>query len=159
MSRTQLCALLFCLAAAPAFAQTPKDFNACTIVTVEEATAALGAQAEGEPVNPKAKQPKLVPNCTYSAAVDGQSQLVKVQFRFYKSPAEAVATLKETRLDVRGRPLIIQGQDAYWDNKQTQLVIAKGSAILTLIVGPAKDNERQPEAARKLAEKVLPKLD
>lgn len=159
MSRISMCALLFCLSSAIAFAQTPKDFNACAVVTAEDATAVLGAQAAGEPVNPKTKPPRVVPNCTYSGEVGGKLQSVKAQFRFFKSPAEALATLKEARLDVRGRPLIILGQDAFWDNKQTQLVIAKGGAILTLIVGPAKDNERLPEPARKLAEMVLPRLD
>ncbi len=137
-------------------AQTGKDFNACALLTVEEASTLLGATAVPEVM--KGKPPKVVPNCLYTSTVDGAPVTLGIQFRFFKAPADALGALKEARLEGRGRPLIINGQDAYWHPKLAHLVVSKGTAILTITAGPLKENERVPELARKVADRVLPKL-
>lgn len=141
-------------------AQSAKDsgreFNACALFTADDAAAILGTAVEQEVF--KSKAPKVQPNCVYTAKPDGKTLLVSVQFRFYRSAAEAVAALKEARLEARGQPLILGGQDAYWHPKQALLVVTKGNSIVTITAGPARENERLPELARKAAEKLLPKL-
>jgi hypothetical protein len=148
-----VCLLLTITAAA---GQAGKDFNACALLTAEDARAILGAPAEPEAF--KGKPPKVQPNCQYTAMVDGKAQVVSVQFRFFKSAAEALATVKEARLDARGRPLIIGGQDAYWHPKQTHLVVTKGTAVMTITAGPVRENERVPELARKVSDLLLLKV-
>lgn len=154
------CALLLSALLGSAHAQQPKDagreFNACSLFTAEDAAAVLGTNVEQEVF--KSKAPKVQPNCVYTAKAEGKAQLISVQFRFFRSPAEAVAALKEARLEARGQPLILSGQDAYWHPKQTLLVITKGNSIVTITAGPARENERVPELARKAAERLLPKL-
>lgn len=144
-----------------AHAQSAKDagreFNACSLFTADDAAAILGTAVEQEVF--KSKAPKVQPNCVYTAKVDGKPALVSVQFRFFRSPAEAVAALKEARLEARGQPLILGGQDAYWHPKQALLVITKGNSVVTLTAGPARENERLQELARKAAERLLPKLN
>jgi hypothetical protein len=144
------------VAASCGAAAQSKDFNACALFTAEDAAAALGAPAEPEVV--KGKPPRIQPNCQYTAALDGKPLIAAVQFRFFKSSAEALAVLKESRLEARGRPFIIGGQDAYWHPKLAHLVIAKGSALITVTAGPAKEAERLPDPARKAVERLLPKL-
>ena len=151
-----MCALVILGIANGAHAQPSKDFNACAILTAEEASSLLGTTVAAEPL--KGKPPRVVPNCLYGSNADGNSLSISVQFRFFKSPAEAVAALKEARLEARGRPLIINGQDAYWHPKLAHLVVSKGSTLLTIVAGPSKENERVPELARKVAELLLPKL-
>lgn len=158
--RVAACALLLGALLGPAHAQQARDggreFNACALFTAEDAAAVLGASAEQEAF--KSKAPKVQPNCVYTAKVDGKTQLVSVQFRFYRSPGEAVAALKESRLEARGQPLILGGQDAYWHPKQALLVVTKGHSMVTITAGPARETERLPELARKAAERLLPKL-
>lgn len=137
-------------------AQTAKDFNACDLLTVDEASTLLGAAAVPEAI--KGKPPKIVPNCVYTSTVDGMPMALAIGFRFFKAPADALAALREARLEGRGRPLIISGQDAYWHPKLAHLVVNKGAMILTITAGPPKENERAPELARKVAERILPKL-
>ena len=144
------------LACSFAQAQVPKEFNACAIFTAEDAAKAIGAPAEQEVV--KGKPQKVVTSCSYSGMLEGKQQLANVQFRFGRTPAEAVAGFKESRLEVRGKPVIISGNDAYWHTKQGQLHLVKGGTWLVITVGSFKENERQPEQARKLAELLLPKI-
>lgn len=151
--------MAFALAAA-SFAQAQatgnRDFNACLLFTADDAKAVLGAVAEAEVL--KSKPAKVQPNCVYTATVDGKPQMLSVQFKFFRSNAEAVAAVKEARLEARGRPLILEGQDAYWHPKQAHLVVTKGNSVVTITAGPARENERVPELARKAAERLLPKL-
>ncbi|MBL8515875.1 MAG: hypothetical protein JNM76_02805 [Betaproteobacteria bacterium] len=149
-------ALALVLTVTPSTGQPARDFNACALFTAEDATAVLGAPAEPEAT--KGKPPKVQPNCVYTATADGKPVLLSVQFRFFRSPAEAVAAVKEARLEARGRPFIIGGQDAYWHPKQAHLVITKGQAVVTITAGPLRESERVPEPARKAADVLLPKL-
>lgn len=148
------------LASCFAQAQVPKEFNACAIFTADDAAKALGAPAEQEV--PKGKppkvMPKLIPSCTYTATVEGKEQAATVLFRFARTPGEASADFKQSRLDMRGKPVIISGSDAYWHTKLAQLQVVKGATWLVISAGPLKETERQPDQARKLAELLLPKL-
>lgn len=143
-----------------AIAQSSKDasreFNACSLFTADDAAAVLGTSVEQEVF--KTKAPKVQPNCVYTGKVDGKASVISVQFRFFRSPQEAVAALKDARLEGRGQPLILGGQDAYWHPKQAYLVITKGNSVVTITAGPSRENERLPELARKAAERLLPKL-
>lgn len=141
---------------APVSAQMPRDFHACLLFTAEDASAVLGGPAETEQV--KGKPAKTATQCTYLRQENGKSLSATASFRFFRSPAEALSTLKESRLEVRGRPLIISGQDAYWHPKAGHLVVAKGNSVVVLQVGSAADNEREPEPARKAAERLLPRM-
>ena len=144
------------LACSLAQAQVPKEFNACAIFTAEDAAKAIGAPAEQEEV--KGKPAKVIASCSYSGTFEGKQQLANVQFRFGRTPAEAAASFRESRLEVRGKPVIINGHDAYWHAKLGQLHLVKGATWLVITVGSFKENERQPEQARKLAELMLPKI-
>jgi hypothetical protein len=143
-----------------AFAQGPKEFNACAVFTEEDAGKVLGAAAEAEAAKgkPPKNPPKFVPTCTYNAVVEGKPQFASVNFRFARTPAEAAASFKETRLEVRGKPVIINGHDAFWHPKMALLHMVKGATWVVIAAGPPKENERQPEQARKLAEILIPKI-
>lgn len=137
-------------------AQVPRDFHACQLFTLEDASAVLGGPAEPEPI--KAKAPKTPMHCNYLRQDGAKPLAASASFRFFRTPSEALATLKESRLEARGRPLIIGGQDAYWHPKTAQLFVAKGNSLVVLQVGAMAENERDPEPARKAAERLLPRM-
>jgi hypothetical protein len=143
-----------------ALAQGPKEFNACAVFSAEDATKVLGAEAEQEALKGKPPKvpPKFVPICTYNATVEGKPQFATVHFRFARTPAEAMASFRETRLEVRGKPVIINGHDAFWHPKLALLHLVKGATWVVIAAGPQKENERQPEQAKKLAELLIPKI-
>jgi hypothetical protein len=147
---------LVCIAPLKLRAQMPRDFNACLLFTAEDAGSVLGGPAEQELV--KGKAPKTSTQCVYLRQNAGRTLTASANFRFFRSSGEALATLKESRLEVRGRPLIINGQDAYWHPKAAHLVVAKGNAVVVLQVGSPTETERDPEVARKAAERLLPRM-
>lgn len=153
---SRLLSLAVFIWATSAQAQAPRDFHACQLFTLEDATAVLGGPAEPEPT--KAKAPKTSLQCNYLRQDGAKAMAASASFRFFRSPAEALATLKESRLEARGRPLIISGQDAYWHPKTAQLFVAKGNSLVMLQVGVLEEKERDPEPARKAAERLLPRM-
>jgi len=148
--------LLAALAAAPAFAEDA--FDACTLMTQADAEKALGVTAQPEPVNPKAKRPKVVASCTYFGSSNGQVTSATAQFRFARAEAEAQRAFEEERLKFQTKPMILAGASAFWSAKQGQLHALKGRTWLTVTVGTAKVADREPERARKLAELLMAKL-
>ena len=142
-------------AAVPALAQ---DFDACTVFTRDDAEKALGTAASGEPANPKAKRPKHVPSCTYTGSKDGKAVSATAQFKVARTNDEAARAFEETRLQVQTKPMLLTGAEAFWSGKNGQMYVRKGRTIITLAVGPAKVNEREIDAAKKLAEILAKKL-
>jgi hypothetical protein len=159
MRITQALAVLAALGAGatlPAMAQDA--FDACTVFTQDDAEKVLGAPAVGEPVNPKAKRPKVVPSCTYNGTKDGKPVAASAQFKFARTPEEAARAFEEARLQFQTKPMLISGAEAFWSGKTGQMHVRKGRTWVTLAVGPAKLNEREVEAAKKLAEMLVKKL-
>jgi hypothetical protein len=143
--------------AAPVTAQDA--FDACDVFTQADAEKALGTAAQGEPVNPKVKRPRVVPNCTYSGFKDGKAVAASAQFRFAKTEPDAQRAFDEHRLQVQTKPLMIPGAEgAFWSAKTGQLNLRKGRTWITVAVGPPKLSERDMEPARKLAELLGKKL-
>lgn len=143
--------------AAPAAAQDA--FDACDVFTQADAETALGTAAQGEPVNPKVKRPKVVPVCTYSGFKDGKPVAASAQFRFGKSEAEAQRAFDEHRMQVQTKPLMMSGvEGVFWSAKTGQMNLRKGRTWITVSVGPPKLNERDMEQARKLAEVIVKKF-
>ena len=160
MRKSQALAVLAAFAAVaavpPAMAQDA--FDACTVFTQEDAEKALGTSAAGEPVNPKARRPKVVLACTYNGAKEGKPVAASAQFRFARSPDESARAFEEARLQLQTKPMLISGAEAFWAGKVGQMHVRKGRTWVTLAVGPAKVNERDIDQAKKLAEILVKKL-
>ena len=143
--------------AAPALADDA--FDACDVFTQADAEKALGTAAQGEPVNPKVKRPKVIPTCTYHGYKEGAPVAASAQFRFGKNDSEAQRAFDENRLHVQTKPLMMPGAEGiFWSSKTGQMHLRKGRTWLTVSVGPPKVSERDMEQARKLAELLLKKL-
>jgi len=147
-----------CGAWAGAMPVLAQDFDACAVFTQEDAEKALGTSAAPEPVNPKARRPRYVAGCTYTASKDGKPVSATAQFKVARSNEEAARQFDEVRLQLQTKPLLISGAEAFWSGKTGQLHVRKGKTSVTLAVGPAKVNERELEQARKLAEILVKKL-
>jgi uncharacterized glyoxalase superfamily protein PhnB len=153
--------IIFAVSAAACLAQTPKDFDACRIFTAEDAEKALAVAVKKDVVNSKVKnKDKAVMACSYSSESGDAKplQVAAVLFRFARSDEEAKRIFSESRLEVRGRPMIIARADTFWDEKLGQLNVLKGNVWLTVNAGPAGLQKREPEAAKKLAEALIPKF-
>jgi hypothetical protein len=135
-----------------------QDFDACTVFTEEDATAATGAPVSAEPVNPKVKRPKVVPKCTYYGSKDGKATTATVEFRFGKTEADAKGAFDTARLQFQSKPMLMGDVAAFWSAKQGQLYLLKGRTWLVIAVGTEKISERNPDGARKLAEILLKKI-
>ena len=114
--------------------------------------------AAAEPVNPKVRRPKVVPNCTYKGFKDGKPVAATVQFRWGKTDAEAQHAFDEARMQFQTKPMLISGSDAFWSAKTGQMNVRKGRTWLTIAVGPDKLSERDLADAKKLAELLVQKL-
>jgi hypothetical protein len=143
-------------AAAGACAQD--SFDACELFTQVEAQKALGPAAEPEPVNGKAKKPKVIPTCTWWGSKDGKSISASATFRFARSEAEAQRAFDEERLKFQTKPMLVGGASGFWSAKQGAVQLLKGRTWLVVAVGGAKPVERDAEASRKLAEALAKKL-
>ena len=144
-------------AAAVTSAAAQDTFDACNVFTAADAEAALGTTAAAEPVNPKAKRPKVVLACTYNGFKDNKPVAATAQFKFARTEAEAQKAFDDARLQYQTKPLYLSGAEAFW-SKTGQLNVRKGRTWLTLAVGPAKVNERDIDQAKKLAEILVKKL-
>jgi len=139
-------------------ARAEDAFDACNVFTAADAEAALGTPAAPEPVNPKAKRPKVVLNCTYNGFKDSKPVAATAQFKFSRNDAESQRAFDEARLQFQTKPLFISGADAFWAGKVGQLNIRKGRTWIVIAVGPPKVNERDIEQAKKLADILIKKL-
>ena len=119
---------------------------------------ALPLRRAAEPVNPKVRRPKVVPNCTYKGFKDGKPVAATVQFRWGKTDAEAQHAFDEARMQFQTKPMLISGSDAFWSAKTGQMNVRKGRTWLTIAVGPDKLSERDLADAKKLAELLVQKL-
>jgi hypothetical protein len=150
------------LAVACAFAAMPAAaqdaFDACTVFTQQDAELALGTKAEPEPVNPKAKRPKVVPGCAYHGNKEGKPVTATAQFKFARTADEQARAFDEARLQLQTKPMILSGADAFWAGKVGQMHVRKGKTWITLTVGPAAVREREIDSAKKLAEALVKKL-
>lgn len=140
----------------PALAQDA--FDACEVFSAADAETALGTAAAGEPVNPKARRPKVVTTCAYSGFKDGKAVAARAQFRFSRSEADAQRAFEEARLQLQTKPMLMRGAEAFWSGKTGEMHVRKGRTWMTVSAGPAAVNERDVEAARKLAEAIAKKL-
>jgi hypothetical protein len=146
-----------CVATAlPASAQD--GFDACDVFTQEDAAKALGAPANPEPVNPKARRPKVVLGCAYHGNKEGKPVSATAQFKFARTPDDQARAFDEARLQLQTKPMILSGAEAFWAGKVGQMHVRKGRAWVTLTVGPANVRERELAAAKKLAETLVKKL-
>lgn len=152
------CAALAVAALNTAAAPQEEPFDACTVFTQADAEKALGTAAQPEPVNPKARRPKVVTTCAYTGTKDGKPVAASVQFRFGRTEAEARGAFEDARLQLQTKPLLLSGVEAFWSGKTGQMHVRKGRTWVTVSVGPAKPSEREIDAARKLAEMLTPKI-
>ena len=157
----KLCAMAMAAALAvlvgPARA-AEEAFDACEVFSQGDAEKALGVTAATDPVNPKVKRPRVIPNCTYKGFKDGKRVEASVQFRFGRTDADAERAFEEARLQFQTKPMLISGTQAFWSAKTGQLNMRKGRTWITLAVGPEKPSERDSADARKVAEALAKKL-
>jgi hypothetical protein len=139
-----------------AFAQ--EAFDACEVFTQEDARKVLGASAEPEPVNPKAKKPKVISTCTWWSSKDGKPVSASANFRFGRTEADVQRAFDEEKLKFQTKPVLIGGAPAFWSAKQGAMHVLKGRTWVVVAVGGAKPAERDPDASRKLAEALAKKL-
>lgn len=156
--RNTAAATAFAVAAFAAPAAAQEAFDACTVFTQQEAEAALGTKAEPEPVNPKAKRPKVVLGCAYHGSKEGKPVSATAQFKFARTPDEQARAFEEARLQLMTKPMILSGAEAFWAGKVGQMHVRKGKTWITLTVGPAAVRERELDSAKKLAEALVKKL-
>ena len=107
-----------------AFAE--ESFDACAVFTQEEASKALGSAANPDPVNPKAKRPKMVPVCSYHAVKDGMKLAATVTFHFGKSNEEVQRAFEDARMRLQTKPMLISGADAFWSARSGEMTLRKG---------------------------------
>jgi hypothetical protein len=155
-SAAMLAAALAALCATGAVAQDA--FDACELLTQAEAQKALGMAVEPEPVNPKAKRPKVIPTCTWHASKDGKVISASATFRFARSEADARRAFDDERLAFQTKPMLMGGASAFWSAKQGVVQFLKGRTWVVVAVGGAKPAERDADATRKLAEVLAKKL-
>ncbi|HSN20924.1 MAG TPA: hypothetical protein VLS49_09610 [Usitatibacter sp.] len=157
--RALACAALAAAALATGVAKAAEErFDACEIFTQADAEKALGVAAAPEPVNPKARRPKVVTSCTYNGFKDGKPVAATAQFRFGRSDAELQQAFEDARLQYQTKPLLLTGAEAFWSAKTGQMNVRKGRTWITLTVGGAKPDQRDDELAKKLAEVVIAKI-
>ena len=152
-----LAAIIAATSAPPAWA-AEDAFDACTVFTQPDAESAMGTAAAPEPVNPKVKRPKVVPNCTYTGFKEGKAIAATVQFKFGRSDGEAQKAFDDARLQFQTKPMYISGADAFWSAKTGQMNLRKGRTWVQLWVGGPKPGERDYDQSRKLAEIMVKKL-
>jgi len=146
------------LAGAQAMA-AEEPFDACVLFTPADAEKALGTAAAPEPVNPKAKRPKVVTTCAYSGFKDAKPVEAKAQFRMARTEAETQHAFDDAKLKTSTKPLLIPGTDAsFWSAKTGEMNVRKGRTWIVVNVGPPKVQEREMEAAKGLAEALAKKL-
>lgn len=145
------------VAANAVVAQAPKEFDACRVFTAEDAGKVLGVPATQDIVSSKVK---VVLACNYtSTSGDAKTlQVAGASFRFARSDGEARRSFSEARLEVRGKPMMVAGKDAFWVEKLGQLNVLKGNTWLTVSAGPVGMQGRDATPAIKLAEILLPKI-
>lgn len=141
--------------AAPVLAQ---DFDACTVFTPDDASKALGMPAEGGPAHPKARRPKMVPACTYTATKDGKPVAATVSFKWGKTDAEAQKAFADARMQFQSKPMLISGTDAFWSASLGEMMMRKGRTLVTVAVGPKQASLREVNDARRLAEILARKM-
>lgn len=152
------CAALAVAALNAAAAPQEEPFDACAVFTQADAEKALGTAVQPEPVNPKARRPKVVTTCTYTGTKEGKPVAASVQFRFGRTDQDARGAFEEARLQFQTKPLLLPGMEAFWSGKTGQLHVRKGRTWVTLSVGPAKPAERDVDQAKKLAEMLATKI-
>jgi hypothetical protein len=135
-----------------------ETFDACDVFTQAEAEKALGTTAATDPVNPKVKRPKVIPNCTYHGFKDGKAVSATVQFRFGKTEGDAERAFEDARMQFQTKPMLISGTQAFWSGKTGQMNLRKGRTWIIVMVGGDKPGERDPGESRKLAEVLAKKL-
>jgi hypothetical protein len=154
-------AMLWAAAAAalvPATAAEP-PFDACQVFTQADAEAALGTTAQPPAENPKARRPKVIPACTYTATRDGKPVAATASFHFGKSDGDIDRAFEDSRLKLQTKPLIIRGIDAaFWSGRTGEMNIRKGRTWVSLAIGPQQPTERDMDVARKAAEALAKKL-
>ena len=143
-------------AVVPAAAQ--EAFDACNVFTQEDAEKAVGGSMSPEPSNPKARRPKVVLGCAYHGSKEGKPISATAQFKFARTPDEQARAFDEARLQLQTKPILMPGAELFWAGKTGQMHLRKGKAWVTLQVGPANVRERDVEAAKKLAERLVKKL-
>jgi len=153
---TMTAAALAAWAAMGACAQD--TFDACEVFTQADAQKVLGANVDPEPVNPKAKKPKVIPTCTWWGSKDGKPISASATFRFARTDADAQRAFDDEKLKFQSKPMIIGGSSAFWSAKQGTLQLLKGRTWLLVAVGGAKPAERSMDAAKKVAEVLEKKL-
>ena len=141
-----------------ASASAQDTFDACDLFTQAEAQKALGVPAEAEPVNPKARKPKVVPTCTWRGSKDGKPVSASATFKFARTDADAQRAFEDEKLKFQSKPLLIDGVSAFWSAKLGTLQFLKGRTWVVVAVGGAKPVERDADASRKVAEVILKKL-
>ena len=152
------CAAIAAAALTAAAAPQEEPFDACAIFTQADAEKALGTAAQPEPVNPKARRPRVVTTCTYTGTKDGHPVAAIAQFRFARTEPEARGAFEDARLQYQTKPMLLPGLEAFWSGKTGQMHVRKGRAWLTVSVGGAKPAERELDPAKKLAEALATKI-
>jgi hypothetical protein len=140
----------------PALAQ--EAFDACAVFTQEDAQKVIGNEAAGEPANPRAKRPKMVPVCTYNATRDGLKIAATASFKFGRSSEEVQRAFEDARMKLQTKPMLIEGAEAFWSARTGDITLRKGKTWMTIAVGPAPLNQRDVNDAKKLAEILARKL-
>jgi hypothetical protein len=139
-------------------AAAEEGFDACAIFTHDDAKKVLGAEAAGEPVNPKARRPRIVPVCSYNAVKEGTRVAATASFRFGKTNEEVQRVFEDARMKFQTKPMLISGADAFWSSKTGEMTLRKGRTWMTVAVGPRELNLRDVNDAKKLAEILARKL-
>lgn len=143
---------------AMASASAQDAFDACEQFTQAEAQKVLGVSVEPEPVNPKARRPKVIPTCTWLASKDGKPYSASATFRFARSESDAQRAFDDEKLKFQTKPMLIGGAPAFWSAKLGNLQLLKGRTWIVIAVGGAKPPERDAEASRKVAEAIAKKF-
>jgi hypothetical protein len=136
-----------------AFGQSKDVFDACQVLTQEDAEKALGKPV-AVPELPKGKKPVPSATCTWTAGEDS----VSAQFIGAKTDAEVKKAFDEMRLQYQTKPVMMTGIEGFWSAKTGKFYALKGRTAVIVGLGSPRLNERDADKSRKLAVALLDKM-
>lgn len=134
-------------------------FDACEIFTLAEAQRVMETRLDGDEPRAKARRARTASACSYRGVKEGVPVEAHAHFRFASTDDDAQRAFEEARMNLQTKPFLMPGGgEAFWSARTGEMNVRKGRAWVTLSAGPDAIEQRDLEAARRLAEMIARKL-
>ncbi|HJX30170.1 MAG TPA: hypothetical protein VJ885_19875 [Thermoanaerobaculia bacterium] len=140
----------------------PKDFDACSVLTFERATAIAGRPVAGITSTLDDAQGRSPLMCPYNAGTIEQPQMVSLELRPAVSPDSASRRMESARphleriAKTKAQPVEGLGEEAYWIVGLQQMHVRKGSVQ---VVATVQSGDAPLDDARKLANEAFAAIE